>query len=880
MKKALLGTITLVMSLSLMPAQINPSMSIPYPLPNYDGTYDNLGANHLFYPNGGEIRFANKEQTSAEALVKFYTMNTYPKKYLLSNNNLSYLHFKKTGTGTVPDSCQRIDLQWQGSNSNAVLARVDTQNFAKLNYFTQWFGSGGRTNVSGGAAVVCQSIYPNIDLVYTSNSAGIVIYFVVYPGGSYNSIRLKIDGSTLNTITNNKLKIASTWDASSLERPQMYQYALSGTLVTPVNVGTADWQAAGSSLYKITSTSSYNGSLPLIIQIKQATPSAIHTPGLTWSTYFGGNMQDRLNKTHVDASDNMFAGGHSFSSAITFPQGQGVSLAPNNNGDGTLAKFDNAGVLQWTTFVGGSAVDEFHDFAITGNTVYCVGKTGSLDLPTAVKPGATNDNTFGGGYFDGFLCQLNISPAQTYVQQSWLTYYGGNGYDELNACNFDAAGKLFVVGSSSSTNLSPASGGLGSYVQNFNAAQLSVNALSTDGIIARFNTSSLQDWFTFYGTDALGANAYAYAGDILYDLAINGNDLYVCGRAGGTNLPNAQNTKTNPGTDYGGILAHFFTSGVLMTASSRFTNGNACNYDVAIFGNEVYTVGQAFGPMTTVNSGSLYFDGTASGPGDGSLIVHDAWLANVLHNTYLGGSDLDAASSLLFTTNGLLLIGGCTMSSDFPTTNLTSMYYDPTGVIPISWMFPNPDNFVTCLQPGNTNVIWSTHLGSPVGEGSAYLSGVDSYFEMLNTALSSDSQNALYLAGHTMSTAGFPLDEWTGYPVYFQSTGAAHEATITRFVVGPLNAIVGIEDFENTRVVIGIVPNPTSHYLTITHTDLAGSTLRYAIYDLSGKKLSAGNFTPGEVKKVDVSALAEGVYIINVSNGTITYHCKFVKSDR
>lgn len=71
MKKALLGTITLVMSLSLMPAQINPSMSIPYPLPNYDGTYDNLGANHLFYPNGVRSGLQTKSKPALRPWLNF-----------------------------------------------------------------------------------------------------------------------------------------------------------------------------------------------------------------------------------------------------------------------------------------------------------------------------------------------------------------------------------------------------------------------------------------------------------------------------------------------------------------------------------------------------------------------------------------------------------------------------------------------------------------------------------------------------------------------------------------------------------------------------------------------------------------------------------------
>ena len=89
-------------------AQITPSLTIPDPIPNYNGTYDDFGTNHLFYPNDGEIRFANTDQTSAKDVVKFYTMNTYPKKFLMRDNNLSYVHYKaKSPSSGGADSLPR-----------------------------------------------------------------------------------------------------------------------------------------------------------------------------------------------------------------------------------------------------------------------------------------------------------------------------------------------------------------------------------------------------------------------------------------------------------------------------------------------------------------------------------------------------------------------------------------------------------------------------------------------------------------------------------------------------------------------------------------------------------------------------------------------------
>jgi len=95
--------------------------------------------------------------------------------------------------------------------------------------------------------------------------------------------------------------------------------------------------------------------------------------------------------------------------------------------------------------------------------------------------------------------------------------------------------------------------------------------------------------------------------------------------------------------------------------------------------------------------------------------------------------------------------------------------------------------------------------------------------------------------------------------------------------MGNLSSIVGLKDFANTQFSFGIYPNPTSKNLSITNTSIIKDDLRYAIYDISGKKLQAGNIKANEAKNIDVSLLSQGIYIINVSNGIMTYSNKFVR---
>jgi hypothetical protein len=863
-------------------AQITNSLGIdPTSISNYDGSYDHFGQGHLYYPNAGEVRLTNEERSDALDYVKFYTMYTEPKIYLQNNNNLSTVFTKNdlaASALSLQDSLQRIDIEWARSNGGALLARADTQNFGKLNYFNEWFGTTGRTNVAGGAAIACQSIYNNIDLVYTSNNAGIVMYFIVYPGGDYNDIFLHFNGSNSSSIVGNKLVAQGSWADLTLQQPQMYQYTIIGGVVTPLTVCPANWVNTGPDTYQINTSTPYNTALPLIIQIKQNDAVNANTPGLCWSTYFGGSQFEFMTKSRTDASDNYYIAGSSNGGANNFPQGPGVAVISTQAVDGAIVKFNPAGQIQWSTFIGGSSNENIRDFAFYGNSIYCVGRTASdnnvtTPFPTQAKAGAFNDATWGGGTapWDGFIYEFEFDVQLNQFQTNWSTLFGGNGWDDLYGCEIDASGNLYIVGASSSSDMSiqAISGG---YLQNFNTAQLSLSTPeSTDGIIGKFNAAGAQVWFTFFGTDALGTNAYTHAADYFYGLKVAGNNVYACGKSGGTNLPGAVNSKLAPG-QFDGILANFTPNGAL--TASKFTDGNIANYAVNEIWGEVYTVGEANSAMHLVNSGLWYHNSTSSGNTDACFSVHPSNLATTTHNSFLGGNDEDVAYDVRFSTNNLLLIAGGTRSSNFPVTSLGAMYN-------VSFAGGFSDNFIAAFQKGDPNMTWSSCLGSNLSEAQQMPPFINSMFDIANATIAVDSQNRLRLLGSTTSFNTFPLDNGNNVP-YFKanSGGMGNDATITCFDMADLSAVVGLKDFENTQFVFGLYPNPASKHLSVTNTSaFANEDLRYAIYEVSGKKLQTGSLKASEKKEIDVSALQQGIYIINVSDGIKTVSNKFIKAE-
>lgn len=863
MKTKMLLLATLLFTFGVSKAQITPPFPIPDKIPEYDGTYEDFGQGHLFYPNDGEIRFNDKDQSDARDVVKYYTMYTHPRKYLMNNNNISFVYFKRDDPAAV-DSLHRADVEMYNSDPSAFLARVDTQTKSTLNYFTQWFSSSGRVNVQGGAAIACQSIWRNIDLVYTSNNVGLKMYFIVYPGGDLKDIILHIKDSKANTIIGNKLRFYANWDSTTFIRPHMYQYSISGSVITPVNVCPASWQSLGGDKYGITTSGSINSALPVIVEVQEGVQATASTPGLKWSTYFGGNVRDDIIKTHIDGNDNLYVAGTSESSYFPSTGGPVLTTAYSYNSDGFISKFSPGGALLWSAFVGGSLHEYIEDFDFKGTDIYCVGATMSSNLVPQPKTGALNQSSFGGGH-DGFIFQIGFLSNGTMVNK-WLTYFGGNGTEYFFGCKFDRGGNFFATGLGNSTNMTPV-GVTGAYVKNYNPAQQITPApLIYDGIIAKFDsTTSNLKWFTFYGTDSLGTNANANANDRLIGIDTLGSSLYVCGYAGGLNLPGKLNSKYVPNnTD--GVLARFSTGGALI--ESKYTEGNIVNNALKTNGTWVYVVGQADTTMNTLDATQIFYDDTCAGNSDASLIIYDQNISTLKHCTFIGGNSDDAATDIAFTNNTfglgsspLFYIAGGTSSNNYPVPTLTGMYQQSYA--------GNFDNFITSLQWGRTYIPWGACLGSAQAE---------TFGIGFGTSIALTSQNVLHLAGNSQSPNSYPLDSLAG--AYFQnqkntSSPTDRTGTVTRF--DAMTTMVGLKDFPNTKFSFGIYPNPTSSYLVVDNKELLSQTLSYAVYDMQGRKLSEGKINTSEQNKIDVSALNNGIYIVNVSNGKRTFSNKFIK---
>lgn len=806
---------------------------------------------HYFYPNQSTILNVNGNLTDE---VAFYTKFTNPQQFILKNNNLSFLLAKQDSSG-VNDTVHRVDLQFIKSNSLTKPYVFDTKNDGVLNYFLTNVGASPITDVKGSTRIMIPNIYSNIDLHYYSNSSGLKMYFVVKPGGNPNTILMNFNGATGSTLgSNNALTINTTLGDFKFAKPQVYN--INSPTTTQTVTGSTGWVNTGGNSYQI-NAGTYNSALPLVIQINQGpSVSTGSLTGVNWSTYFGSTLADYILKSKCDASNNLFVAGETVSALFPFNPGATGYQTTNKGGyDGFLAKFAPTGQLLWSTYIGGESSDLIKDFDFTGTDIYCVGSTSSFSLPALAKSGAFNNASFSGGYDDGFIFQTN----QSGNVNNWLTYYGSSGSDELRACKFDASGNLFVTGVSSSSNI-PVIATAGQYQQAYNTSQQVSGFDIYDGIIMKFAvTSSALNWATYYGTSAYGNN------DEFNGMDIASNKIYVCGASTGANIPGKINNKTNVGYS-DGILVKFDVNGSLNT--SKYTSGNKINNSVKVNNNKIYTCGQGNSNMALVNSGLYYFDPTVPPTGQDIAVfsVHSISLTTTIHSVFLSPNGTSNALDIQFAPNNIFYIE-CAVNGN----NLGPTYSYAANTYFSLWN-GNEDNFIFAFKENNTNVLWETYFGTSGSEGDLNLN---------IGSIAIDANNKLYLCGSTTSYTSFPLDNGGGNPVYFQSvksggTFAPIDGTITRFDLVPVNAVIGIKEF-NKDISLGVYPNPTNKLLILNNNELANQNLQYAVYNISGQKVLNGVLKSDENKIINVSELPQGIYILNIVTETNNFSSKFIK---
>lgn len=164
---------------------------------------------------------------------------------------------------------------------------------------------------------------------------------------------------------------------------------------------------------------------------------------LVYSTYLGGGSLEAALSITVDITNNAYITGYTWSD--NFPTRNAYQNTLKGMNDVFITKLNPSGSsFVYSTFLGGSDNDYAWGVAVDiSGNAYVTGSTGSYDFPIQNAYQPTS-----GGYNDTFVFKISSS-GNSLV---YSTYLGGYGHDEAFGIKVDSAGSAYVAGYTESYN--------------------------------------------------------------------------------------------------------------------------------------------------------------------------------------------------------------------------------------------------------------------------------------------------------------------------------------------------------------------------------------------------------------------------------------------
>jgi hypothetical protein len=356
-----------------------------------------------------------------------------------------------------------------------------------------------------------ESLYPRVDLVYYGTEAELEYDLNVKPGGDVSRIRIRISGESARIDSNGNLT------AGLLQkRPVAYQVAADGSRQTI----TCRYRRNSDGTYGF-AVGSYDRAKELIID-----------PVLTFSSYVAGSQFDVARAIGHDSAGFLYVGGVSYSTDLT-QAGDAQQGASGGAGDVFVVKMNPhapaGSEIVYTTYFGGSGAESLSDMVVSPNgRVYLAGATASSNLPTANAAQSAL-----AGKSDAFVAWLD--PSQGATGLLFSTYLGGGSDDSARGIAVDSAGRVFVTGTTRSTDFPNVGGFQAGSAGNAEAFVTGYDPSQSGGATLIYSTylgGAGEDDGRGVAVDASG-NLWIIGGTYSYDFPLFGNSYQSGNRVSG-----------------------------------------------------------------------------------------------------------------------------------------------------------------------------------------------------------------------------------------------------------------------------------------------------------------------------------------------------------
>lgn len=458
---------------------------------------------------------------------------------------------------------------------------------------------------------------------------------------------------------------------------------------------------------------------------------------INFSRYVGGNGEDDVSKMQVINGETYLV---TLTNSTNFPVTNGTAY--NGNTDIAVTKFNAAGAVVYSTYIGSTGYDNFYAMKIINGEVYLLGTADSSGYPV------TNGSVFK-GRTDVVFTKLTVNG-----DIAFSTYLGGSKSD-FPTNDLSIVGNDVIIGGFTLSEDFPVTSG-------------GYNGGSRDGFVTKINMQS--------GLITASILVGGSLEDTISGIYVENGFVFVVGNTFSVDIPVTIGNSPGP---FRNIFVFKLALNNFSTQYSRYIGGNSNTPGAiaTVLNGEVHLTGYTFVQNLPTTNGTS-FSGLANDYIDGFYIRLNSD-GGFGFSTYLGTEGSDYLANISFDNGDVYLTGTCL-------SNINPHHWDVLvfklggngNIIYTKKLSTGPDfQSAATVLPLNSELYLSGVSNGPdfpVTNGSQFYNGGSGYFAHLDASgnivyasflgkMSSllplqYANNKFYLAG-TTNLASYPVTD-------------------------------------------------------------------------------------------------------------------------